>query len=57
MQLLQDKMKQDTDWTATSMSNDPLTLYQLIKKTILVQTEDQYPFVMVYDQELVLYSF
>ena len=56
-QLLQDKMKQDTDWTATSTSNDPLTLYQLIKKTILVQTEDQYPFATVYDQELALYSF
>jgi hypothetical protein len=41
-QLLQDKMKQDTDWPAHA-SYDPLDLYQLIKKTMLVQTEDQYP--------------
>ena len=26
-QLLQDRMKQDADWAATSTSNDPLTLY------------------------------
>ena len=56
-QLLQDKMKQDTDWTAASTSNDPLTLYRLIEKTILAQTEDQYPFATVYDQELGFYSF
>jgi hypothetical protein len=56
-QLLQDKMKQDINWTAVSTSYDPLTLYQLIKKTILGQTEDQYPFATVYDQELAFYSF
>jgi hypothetical protein len=38
-QLLQDKMKQDT-----------LTLYRLIERTILAQTEDQYPFATMYDQ-------
>ena len=48
-QLLQDKMKQDTDWTAVSSSYDPLLLYQLNEKTILAQTEDQYPFATVYD--------
>ena len=56
-QLLQDKMKQDTDWTATSTSNDPLTLHRLIEKTILAQTEDQCPFATVHEQELGFYSF
>jgi hypothetical protein len=56
-QLLQDKMKQDPDWTMVSTSYDPLTLYRLIEKTILAQTEDQYPFATVYDQELAFYSF
>ena len=46
-QLLQDKMKQDVDWTTVSTSYDPLTLYRLIEKTILGQTEDQYPFATV----------
>jgi ribosomal protein L15 len=56
-QLLQDKMKQDTDWSAVSTSYDPLTLYRLIEKTVLAQTEDQYPFATVYEQELGFYSF
>jgi hypothetical protein len=56
-QLLQDKMKQDTNWNTVSTSYDPLALYQLIKKTILAETEDQYPFATVYDQELAFYSF
>jgi hypothetical protein len=56
-QLLQDKMKQDVDWTTVSTSYDPLTLYQLIKMTILRQTEDQYPFATVYHQELAFYLF
>jgi hypothetical protein len=55
--LLQDKMKQDTDWNTLSTSYDPLTLYLLIKKTVLAQPEDQYPFSTVYDQELSCYSF
>jgi hypothetical protein len=48
-QLLQDRMKQDTDWN--------MELYWLIEKTTLAQTEDQYPFTTVYDQELNFYSF
>jgi hypothetical protein len=56
-QLLQDKMKQDTDWAVVSTSYDPLTLYRLIERTILAQTEDQYQFATVYDQELSFYSF
>jgi hypothetical protein len=56
-QLLQDKMKQDTDWNTVIISYDPLTLYRLIERTVLAQTEDQYPFATVYDQELSFYSF
>jgi hypothetical protein len=40
-----------------STSYDPLTLYPLIERTVLAQTEDQYPFATVYDQELSFYSF
>ena len=40
-QLIKDKMKQDTDWATVSVSYNPLTLYRLIEKTILSQTEDQ----------------
>jgi hypothetical protein len=39
--LLQDKMKQDTDWKSVSISYDPLTVYRLIERTVLAQTEDQ----------------
>jgi hypothetical protein len=56
-QLLQDKMKQDTDWIAVSTSFDPQTLYRLIEKTTLAQTEDQYPFATVYEQETAFYLF
>jgi hypothetical protein len=56
-QLLQDKMKQDMDWNTVDISYDPLTLYQLIERTVLAQAEDQYPFATVYDQELSFYSF
>jgi hypothetical protein len=56
-QLLQDKMKQDTEWTNVSKSYDPLTLYILIERTVLAHTEDHYPFATVYDQELSFYSF
>jgi hypothetical protein len=56
-QLLQDKMKQDTEWTDVSTSYDPLNMYRLIERTVLAQTEDQYPFATVYDQELSFYSF
>jgi hypothetical protein len=56
-QLLQGRMKQDTNWNAASTSYNPLDLYQLIEKMMLVQTEDQYPFATVYDQELGFYSF
>lgn len=56
-QLLQDKLKQDTTWDAVSKAYDPLALYRLIEKTILAQTDDQYVFATVYDQQLALYGF
>jgi hypothetical protein len=55
-QLLQDKMKQNTDWAVESISYEPLTIYRLIERTILAQAEYQYPFATVYDQELSFYS-
>jgi hypothetical protein len=50
-------MKQDTYWNTVSTLYDPLTLYQLIERTVLAHTEDQYLFATVYDQELTFYSF
>jgi hypothetical protein len=50
-------MKQNTDWIMASTSYNPLELYQLIEKMTLAQTEDQYPFATVYDQEIGFYSF
>jgi hypothetical protein len=50
-------MKQDTDFITVSTSYDPLLLYRLIEKAILAQTEDQYPFATVYDQEASFYFF
>jgi hypothetical protein len=57
MQVLLDKMKHDPDWTTASESYDPLILFKLVEKTVLAQTEDQYPFATVYEQECTLYSF
>jgi hypothetical protein len=53
----QDRMKQDIDYKTVSTSYDPLLLYRLIETTILAQTEDQYPFATVYEQEASFYSF
>jgi hypothetical protein len=50
-------MKQDTDWNTVNRSYDRLTLYRLIERTVLAQTEDQYPFATGHDQELSSYSF
>jgi hypothetical protein len=56
-QLLQDKMNQDMDWNTVSISYDPLTLYRLMEMTVPAETEDQYQFATVYDQELSFYLF
>jgi hypothetical protein len=39
-QLLHEKIKQDPDWIKFSTSYDPLTLYRLIERTVLAQTND-----------------
>ena len=49
-QLIQHKMKKDTEWNLVNTSYVPLTLYWFIKNTVLGQTEDQYPFTTVYNQ-------
>ena len=50
-------MKHDINWDTVSNSYDPLELINLIEKTLLVQTEDQHPFTIVYNQELSIYGF
>ena len=49
--------KQENVWQTTSSYYDPLSLIDMIDKTVLAQTEDQYPFTTVYGQELLLYGF
>ena len=49
-QILQDKMKQDKNWTTVSVSYKPLELYKLIERVILKQTEDQYPVAALWEQ-------
>jgi hypothetical protein len=45
------------DCNTVSISCDPLTLYRLIERTVLTQTEDQCPCATMYDQELSLHLF
>jgi hypothetical protein len=47
-------MKQDASWTTVSASYNPLELYRLIKRVVLKQTKDQYPFVAVHEQSLAM---
>jgi hypothetical protein len=54
-QLLKDKFKQDVNWNTVKTAQDPIQLYHLIEKTVLAQSEDQYPCATVYDQEMYLY--
>ena len=42
-QVLKDKMKHDPDYTSTMDACSPLLLKKLIEKTILSQSDDQYP--------------
>ena len=48
LQQLLDRMKQDVIWTTVATSYDPLQLISAIEKAVLSQTEDQYPFAIVY---------
>ena len=57
MQILLDKMKPNADWIPTSESYDPLLLINLIEKTVLAQTEDQYQFATIFEQLTTLVSF
>ena len=43
--------------TMVETSYNPLQLISIIDKTVLAQTEDQYPFAIVYEQELPIYGF
>jgi hypothetical protein len=56
MPVLLDKMKHDPEWAMTTKSFDPLLLMKLIEKTILAQTDDQYPYATVYDLEVALFG-
>jgi hypothetical protein len=49
-QILQDKMKQDKNWTTVSVFYKPLELYKLIERVTLKQTEDQYPVAALWEQ-------
>jgi hypothetical protein len=49
-QVLQDKMKQDKGWPAVSVSYNPLSLYKLMERVIMKQTEDQYPVAALWEQ-------
>ena len=40
-----------------SIYYDPLALINLIEKKVLAQTDEQYPFVIIYNQEPYLYGF
>ena len=53
-QLLQDKLKQDLQWSAVSKLYDPLQLYSLIQCVDLKQADDQYPFMAVVKQAIAL---
>ncbi len=55
-QLLLDKLKQDPTWSAVSKSYDPLALYAIIKRIILKQMDDQYPFAAIHKQVLAVHS-
>ena len=57
MQVFLDNMKYDLDWDKASNSYKPLQIIALIRKTVLAQTEEQYPFATVYEQECSIYSF
>ena len=48
-QKLLDRMKQYINWETVSISYDTLGIIDLTKKKVLYHTEDQYPFVIVYE--------
>jgi hypothetical protein len=54
---LVDKMEHDASWSTTIKSGDPLLLYALIEKTILAQSEETYPFPIIYKHEREMYLY
>jgi transcriptional/translational regulatory protein YebC/TACO1 len=50
-QLLQAAMKQDSNYLTVIAGNDPLELINLIERTIVAQSKDEYPFKTVFDLE------
>ena len=50
-------MKLDVICTTVVTSYNPLQLISIIEETVLAQMEDQYPFAIVYKQDLSLYGF
>jgi len=52
-----EKMKNDKDWEAVSQSFNPLQLLELMERAVLSQQEDEYPFAVVYEQEVGLLGF
>ena len=57
LQQLLNQIKHYVIWTTVETSYNPLQLISTIEKTVLSQTEDQYPFTIVYKHELSLYGF
>ena len=55
-QILMENMKHNPKWYTTSTRYDPLKLMALIEKNILAQTEKRYPFDIVYEQKVDVYS-
>jgi hypothetical protein len=56
-QVLVDKMKQDTDWVTISGSFDPISLFKLIKKFVLKQSDNQYKMLVLIAEQLSILSF
>ena len=57
LQVILEKIKYDPYWDKKSRSCNPLQILALIKKTVLAQTEDQYPFTAFYKEQCSIYSF
>ena len=55
-QLLQDAMKQDSNYSTVIAGNNPLELISLIERTIVAQAKDECPFKTVYDLERRFYD-
>ena len=56
-QILMDKMKHDFNWDTARTRYDPLKFMDFIENTTLAETEYQYPFATVYEQEVAFYSY